>query len=98
MITFKSGNLFDSKCQTLVNTVNTFGVMGKGIALEFKKRYPKMFYAYKTWCNVSKHYGGSLMWYHISNNINPLFPLDNNEKNCRIFDFCAVDDSKQLFD
>ena len=31
------GNIFDSKCSTLVNTVNCVGVMGKGIALEFKK-------------------------------------------------------------
>ena len=32
MIVFKKGNLFDSECQTLVNTVNCVGVMGKGIA------------------------------------------------------------------
>ena len=36
MIEFKTGNLFNSECQTLVNTVNCVGVMGKGIALEFK--------------------------------------------------------------
>ena len=33
---------FDSQAQTLVNTVNCVGVMGKGIALEFKKRFPEM--------------------------------------------------------
>src|SRR5699024_9541376 len=37
------GNIFDSKCSTLVNTVNCVGVMGKGIALDFKKKYPSMF-------------------------------------------------------
>ena len=37
------GNIFDSKCSTLVNTVNCVGVMGKGIALDFKKKYPGMF-------------------------------------------------------
>ncbi|WP_228041624.1 macro domain-containing protein [Planktothrix mougeotii] len=34
------GNLFTSQCQTLVNTVNCVGVMGAGIALEFRLRYP----------------------------------------------------------
>lgn len=44
------GNIFDSKCSTLVNTVNCVGVMGKGIALEFKKRYPGMFREYQMLC------------------------------------------------
>jgi O-acetyl-ADP-ribose deacetylase (regulator of RNase III) len=46
----ESGNIFDSKAQTLVNTVNCMGVMGKGLALQFKKRYPDMFIAYKKLC------------------------------------------------
>lgn len=45
-----SGNIFDSNAQTLVNTVNCMGVMGKGLALQFKKRYPDMFVAYKKLC------------------------------------------------
>jgi len=44
------GNLFDSEAQTLVNTVNCVGVMGKGIALEFKKRFPAMFDDYLLRC------------------------------------------------
>ncbi|MCX7612340.1 MAG: macro domain-containing protein [Ignavibacterium sp.] len=44
------GNLFNSSSQTLVNTVNTKGVMGKGLALEFRLRYPEMFYEYKKLC------------------------------------------------
>lgn len=36
------GNIFTTKCQTIVNTVNCFGVMGAGIALECKYRYPEM--------------------------------------------------------
>ena len=44
------GNIFDSKCSTLVNTVNCVGVMGKGVALEFKKRYPAMFSEYQVLC------------------------------------------------
>ncbi len=44
------GNLFESKVQTLVNTVNCVGIMGKGIAQEFKKRYPEMFKDYNDRC------------------------------------------------
>jgi uncharacterized protein YwgA/O-acetyl-ADP-ribose deacetylase (regulator of RNase III) len=36
------GDIFESSAQTLINTVNTVGVMGKGIALEFKRRFPEM--------------------------------------------------------
>lgn len=43
-------DLFESKMQTLVNAVNCFGVMGKGIALSFKLRYPQMFVDYKMKC------------------------------------------------
>ena len=42
----KIGNIFESHAQTLVNTVNCVGVMGKGIALDFKNRYPEMFKEY----------------------------------------------------
>jgi O-acetyl-ADP-ribose deacetylase (regulator of RNase III)/uncharacterized protein YwgA len=42
--------MFDSKAQTLVNTVNCVGVMGKGIALEFKRRFPQAFTDYETRC------------------------------------------------
>lgn len=47
----KVGNLFESNAQTWVNTVNTVGVMGKGVALEFKKRFPDMFTDYVRRCN-----------------------------------------------
>lgn len=44
------GDLFASRAQTLVNTVNCVGVMGKGIAAEFKRRYPAMFKDYQARC------------------------------------------------
>lgn len=44
------GNMFESEAQTLVNTVNCVGIMGKGIALEFKKRFPDMFEDYRARC------------------------------------------------
>jgi len=44
------GDLFESPAQTWVNTVNTVGVMGKGVALEFKKRFPDMVEDYEGRC------------------------------------------------
>jgi O-acetyl-ADP-ribose deacetylase (regulator of RNase III) len=41
MMHFTIGNLLDAKVEAVVNTVNTVGVMGKGIALMFKERFPK---------------------------------------------------------
>ncbi|HSK71374.1 MAG TPA: macro domain-containing protein [Pyrinomonadaceae bacterium] len=54
MITYVAGNLFTSPAQVLVNTVNTQGVMGKGIALQFKKTYPEMFKTYQDLCERGK--------------------------------------------
>lgn len=44
------GDILQSKAQTLINTVNCVGIMGKGIALEFKKRFPEMFKDYVERC------------------------------------------------
>lgn len=46
----KQGDIFTSKCTTITNTINCVGVMGKGIALEFKKKYPEMFLDYSNRC------------------------------------------------
>jgi O-acetyl-ADP-ribose deacetylase (regulator of RNase III) len=50
MIEFVKGDLLKAKTQALVNTVNTVGVMGKGIALQFKNRFPKNYKIYKDAC------------------------------------------------
>lgn len=50
MITYVVGDLFTSPAKVLVNTVNTVGVMGKGIALDFKRIYPEMFKEYQYYC------------------------------------------------
>jgi O-acetyl-ADP-ribose deacetylase (regulator of RNase III) len=47
MIEDASGDLFASGAEALVNAVNTAGVMGKGLALAFKQRYPDSFEAYR---------------------------------------------------
>lgn len=46
MITEAHGNLLEADVDALVNTVNTVGIMGKGIALQFRQAYPEMFKDY----------------------------------------------------
>lgn len=63
MIVYVSGGLFTSPAGTLVNTVNTAGVMGKGIAKAFKAYYPDMFDAYAARCEAGDLVPGSLfLW------------------------------------
>lgn len=50
MIELRHGNLLDAEVEALVNTVNTEGVMGKGVALQFKKAFPDMYREYRKVC------------------------------------------------
>ena len=50
MISYVKGNLLDSPAVALVNTVNLVGIMGKGIALQFKTAFPHNFEVYKKAC------------------------------------------------
>ncbi|QIL42379.1 macro domain-containing protein [Pedobacter sp. HDW13] len=59
----ESGNIFESEAQTLVNTVNCVGVMGKGLALQFKRRYPHMFRVYEDLCHKQLFDIGKLWLY-----------------------------------
>jgi O-acetyl-ADP-ribose deacetylase (regulator of RNase III) len=61
MITFKVGNLLDAPAEALVNTVNTVGVMGKGIALQFKKAFPHNFKRYREACSKGELSTGKLL-------------------------------------
>ena len=61
--TIITGNIFASPRQTLVNTVNCDGVMGAGIALEFKLRIPEMFDRYVEHCRAGRINIGSLWLY-----------------------------------
>lgn len=60
MIEFKQGNLLDADVEAVVNTVNTVGVMGKGIALMFKERFPANFKAYKSACKKGEVQTGKM--------------------------------------
>lgn len=52
MIQYVTGNIFESSSEALVNTVNTVGVMGKGIALQFKNQFPSNYRAYVKACKT----------------------------------------------
>lgn len=54
MIEVGRGNLLDAQVDALVNTVNTHGVMGKGIALQFKKAFPENYAAYARACRAGE--------------------------------------------
>jgi O-acetyl-ADP-ribose deacetylase (regulator of RNase III) len=63
MYLYRRTSLLESSAQTLVNTVNCVGVMGKGIAKDFNAREPEMFGAYKRLCdNKSLHPGDLWLW------------------------------------
>ena len=59
------GNIFTTNCQTIVNTVNCVGVMGAGIALECRLRYPDMFKRYEQLC-AEKKIDIGLLWIYKS--------------------------------
>lgn len=65
-ISIVKGNLFTSSAQTLVNTVNCVGVMGAGVAFEFRLRYPEMFARYRELCQTGHIKIGSLWLYKAS--------------------------------
>lgn len=48
------GDIFESGCEALVNPVNCVGVMGAGLAKEFKKRFPTNFYLYQHACDCNE--------------------------------------------
>jgi O-acetyl-ADP-ribose deacetylase (regulator of RNase III) len=61
MIHYNTGNLLDSEAEALVNTVNTVGVMGKGIALQFKNMFPNNFKLYAQACKNKEVKVGQLL-------------------------------------
>jgi O-acetyl-ADP-ribose deacetylase (regulator of RNase III)/uncharacterized protein YwgA len=61
MINYLTGNILDSRAKALVNTVNTVGVMGKGIALQFKNQFPNNYKIYKAACKYKELRIGDLL-------------------------------------
>jgi O-acetyl-ADP-ribose deacetylase (regulator of RNase III) len=67
MINYITGNILESNAQAIINTVNTEGVMGKGIALQFKKSFPNNFKAYAEACKKELIGIGNLFVFRDSN-------------------------------
>ena len=67
MILYVQGDIFQSPAQVLVNTVNTVGVMGKGVALQFKRHFPEMYTKYRDLCEKGDFNVGSLWLYKTPN-------------------------------
>jgi O-acetyl-ADP-ribose deacetylase (regulator of RNase III) len=76
MIELAEGNLLQADVEALVNTVNTVGVMGKGIALQFKKAFPEMFPAYKAACAAGDIVPGRVHVYERDDLLNPKYVIN----------------------
>ena len=81
MLIYRRTSLLESDAQTVVNTVNCVGVMGKGLALAFKQREPDMFRAYKRICEAKKLEPGKLWLWHGTENWVLNFPTKVHWKN-----------------
>jgi len=66
MITFTQGNLLETRAEALVNTVNTVGVMGKGIALMFKERFGENYRLYAAACKAGEVHTGKMFITQVS--------------------------------
>ena len=73
MIEYKTGDLFDEDVEALVNSVNCVGVMGRGIALQFKNRFPANFKAYAKACNLDEVRPGRVFVYESGQMTNPRY-------------------------
>lgn len=68
MIKETTGNLFEAKAEALINAVNCVGVMGKGIALQFKQKFPADYFdAYKIACQNGELAIGKVQVYKLKN-------------------------------
>src|SRR5260370_2421441 len=68
MIYKAEGDLLSTDAEALVNTVNTVGVMGKGIALQFKLAFPDNYSAYEAACKHEEVQIGKMFVFHRENN------------------------------
>lgn len=76
MITYKTGDLFTEDCEAIVNTVNCVGVMGRGIALQFKKTYPDNFKVYAAACKRKEVEPGRMFVFETGRLMNPRYIIN----------------------
>lgn len=77
----ENGDIFNSDCQYLVNPVNTVGVMGKGLALDFKNKFPDNFKKYRKYCKSGEFTVGKLLIISENNKKIVNFPTKLHWKN-----------------
>lgn len=73
MVTYKRGDILSEDAEALVNTVNCVGVMGRGIALQFKKAFPENFRAYESACKRGEVQPGSMFVVETEGLTNPRY-------------------------
>lgn len=73
MIDYKTGNILTEDAEAIINTVNCVGVMGRGIALQFKKAFPENFKAYAAACERKAVQPGRMFIYDTGETINPRY-------------------------
>lgn len=79
MLTFMKGDILESNAEALVNPVNTQGVMGKGLAFQFKNRFPNNHKLYLEKCsNNLFNIGTELVWIKENNKFVINFPTKRN--------------------
>jgi O-acetyl-ADP-ribose deacetylase (regulator of RNase III) len=76
MIEIKQGNLLKENAEALVNTVNCVGVMGKGIALQFKQAFPDVFKQYKKACDAGEVQPGKMFTVQTGKLLNPKYIIN----------------------
>lgn len=76
MIEFKQGNLLEENAEAIVNTVNCVGVMGKGIALQFKRAYPENFRQYDQACKSGEVQPGRMFTVATDSLFNPRYIIN----------------------
>ena len=86
----EKGNIFNSSCEFLVNPVNCVGVMGKGLALEFKNKYPLNFEIYKKACDNASLNIGNLLIVPVDNKFIVNFPTKKHWRNKSDLEFIKI--------
>jgi O-acetyl-ADP-ribose deacetylase (regulator of RNase III) len=76
MIELTQGDILQADAEALVNTVNCVGVMGRGIALQFKKAFPENFKTYKTACDAKAVRPGKMFVYSLNRLYNPRYIIN----------------------
>jgi O-acetyl-ADP-ribose deacetylase (regulator of RNase III) len=76
MIEFREGDILRADAEALVNTVNCVGVMGRGIALQFKNAFPTNFEAYARACKLQEVHPGKMFVFATQQLSNPRYIIN----------------------